>query len=456
MPDELNTPTHRWYQPRNNIKLAASDFSAQYIKDSGIQKIDAFINLQSWGNPIPSLFAASEPGVWYDPSDMTTLFQDAAGATPVTAVEQAVGRMLDKSGRGNHATQSVAGSRPVLSARYNVLTYSELLSNAAWVNGSIASGTRTNGSVSVSVAGGYSYVRQSINVSSAVDHTVSFDITCDQTIANVPIRCAGAFASNSSLVNMTANQTVRVSLSGIKTDFWLEVGIDVRSGVVPGGSTSTGYTVTFNRVDLRPTNDGVGIPVYQRVTTSTDYDTSGFPPYLRFDGTDDFLITGSIDFSATDAVTMFAGARRLLDGSVALLAEISASSFSTPGTFGMFAPGAITNLTPFSFRSTGSVTSAADPNNAIYSAPSTNVVTGIGKISTDTALLRMNGTQVATSAIDQGTGNYTSQPLYIGRRGGTTLAFNGRLYSLIVRGAASTAAQISSAEAWVNSKTGAY
>ena len=32
------------------------------------------------------LFASGEQGVWYDPSDFTTLFQDSAGTTPVTAV----------------------------------------------------------------------------------------------------------------------------------------------------------------------------------------------------------------------------------------------------------------------------------------------------------------------------------------------------------------------------------
>lgn len=44
-----------------------------------------------------SLFAASEQGVWYDPSDLTTLFQDSAGTTPVTATGQTVALMLDKS-----------------------------------------------------------------------------------------------------------------------------------------------------------------------------------------------------------------------------------------------------------------------------------------------------------------------------------------------------------------------
>lgn len=60
-----------------------------------------------------TLFAASEPGVWLDPTDLSTLFQDDAGTTPVTAAGQSVGRILDKSGRGNHATQSIFASRPI-------------------------------------------------------------------------------------------------------------------------------------------------------------------------------------------------------------------------------------------------------------------------------------------------------------------------------------------------------
>lgn len=61
-----------------------------------------------------SLFAAGEQGAWFDPSDFTTMYQDSAGTTPVTATGQPVGKILDKSGRGNHATQGTAGSRPTL------------------------------------------------------------------------------------------------------------------------------------------------------------------------------------------------------------------------------------------------------------------------------------------------------------------------------------------------------
>lgn len=60
------------------------------------------------------LFAAGEQGVWYDPSDLSTLFQDAAGTTPVTTVGQPVGLMRDKSGRGNHASQATTTARPLL------------------------------------------------------------------------------------------------------------------------------------------------------------------------------------------------------------------------------------------------------------------------------------------------------------------------------------------------------
>jgi len=59
------------------------------------------------------VFASSEQGAWYDPSDLSTLFQDSAGTTPVTASGQPVGKMLDRSGNGNHATQAIAAARPI-------------------------------------------------------------------------------------------------------------------------------------------------------------------------------------------------------------------------------------------------------------------------------------------------------------------------------------------------------
>jgi len=62
------------------------------------------------------LFFLGEQGAWYDPSDLSTLFQDAAGTTPVTADGDPVGLAVDKSGNAVNAAQSVSASRPV----YNV------------------------------------------------------------------------------------------------------------------------------------------------------------------------------------------------------------------------------------------------------------------------------------------------------------------------------------------------
>ena len=44
-----------------------------------------------------SLFAANEPGIWLDPSDLTTMFSDRAGTTAVTTPGTVVGLRLDKS-----------------------------------------------------------------------------------------------------------------------------------------------------------------------------------------------------------------------------------------------------------------------------------------------------------------------------------------------------------------------
>jgi hypothetical protein len=59
-----------------------------------------------------SLYGGSDQGLVLDAVDSSTLWQDTAGTTAITAAGQTIGRWSDISGKGNHVTQATAGSRP--------------------------------------------------------------------------------------------------------------------------------------------------------------------------------------------------------------------------------------------------------------------------------------------------------------------------------------------------------
>lgn len=59
--------------------------------------------------------------LWLDPWDITTLQQDSTGTTPVTAAGDPIGRIMDKSGAANHATQATTTSRPLWQTTYAAL-----------------------------------------------------------------------------------------------------------------------------------------------------------------------------------------------------------------------------------------------------------------------------------------------------------------------------------------------
>lgn len=75
----------------------------------------SFGRLGSYGAAGEAAFDPStvSPSMWLDPSDLTSLFQDDAGTTPVAANNDPVGKCNDKSGNGNHIAQATAGARPL-------------------------------------------------------------------------------------------------------------------------------------------------------------------------------------------------------------------------------------------------------------------------------------------------------------------------------------------------------
>jgi hypothetical protein len=426
------------------------------------------------------------------------MFQDSAGTIPVTAVEQPVGRILDKSGRNNHASQSTSGSQPILSARANLLTFSEDFRNTAaagssrpWTYANIT--VSANSSVPDPLGGNTADKLQETNAvnsyhqdyqtqsATGTDFTFSCYVKAEER-SNVTLLVRdGAAGANFARVNYDLSTglpatpaqdgsgftTMTATMSAVgswyrctfrvarATAFAAAAFIEINNGTTRQYTGTTGYGVYVWGADLRISNQ-TNLPVYQRVAAATDYDTSGFPLYLRFDGTDDSLATGTIT-PGVNKVQVFAGVTKLSDVSAfGMVAEYSAASSSNAGSFTLMAPWSGGN---YGFDTGGTIIRSATTALNSTPTPSTNVISGICDISGDSAALRINSAQVAQTVTDQGTGNFLAYPLYIGRRFlGGAYPFNGRLYSLIVRFSAAnlSAAQIASTETWVNGKTRAY
>ena len=448
-----------------------------------------------------TLFSAGEQGVWYDPSDLSTLFQDSAGTIPVTALEQPVGRMLDKSGRGNTATQATSANRPVVSARVNLLTYTEQFDNAAWstsglnavsANSTIApNGTVTADTITTSATNTIHdiYNTTGISFTSGVSYTHAVYLKKNTNdFAQLSLGSA-AFGSNA-WANFDLVNGVLGSVGSAATASITSVGYGWYRCAITAAATATAssfYVVDIANsasmarqatwsaagtesiyiwgADLRPTNQGVGLPVYQRVgaavagasTTvgNADYNANGFPVYLSFDGAATSLASSSIAFSG-NKMSAFAGMRKLNTTAATQIAiELSASLASNNGSFLIPTIGSGTTDS-YRFISKGTASGTATTTPTAYNAPDTRIVTGLGDISAPSASLRLNGSLIQTDTTSQGTGNYGNYPIYVGARGGSSLYWNGYLYGLIVRGASSTANQITGAENWLNQKTAAY
>jgi hypothetical protein len=446
------------------------------------QAAGQFRAVARYPNAVPAtLFYQGEQGVWYDPSDLSTMFQDAVGLIPVTDVEQPVRRILDKSGNNHHATASADARRPVLSARVNQLVATEAFDAASWTRTNLLVpittepspvGTNTGDKLVATTTNGLHWAGQSIPVVSGVSYTYVVyvkaaeytQIQFGRIAPGIPAIAVVINASDGSIVSQSGVSNLVVTPDGgwYRVSFTVTADANGTTGVANflvntanatsfAGNDSDGLFIWG--ADLRVTNDGVNLPAYQRVTTATDYDTAGFPLYLRFDGTDDCLFTGNVDFSATDEVTVCAGVRKLSDAATGTIAELSASLAANAGVFSVFAP--VSAGATYTFASKGSIQAVATTA-TVFASPITNILSGIGDISGDSAALRVNGTQAAISTVDQGTGNYGTYPLFIGGRSDSSLRFNGRLYQLVVRGALTGTPVLEQLEGFVNAKTRAF
>ena len=519
-----------------------------------------------------TLFALAEPGVWFDPSDLTTLFTDPAGTTPVTTPGNTVGLMLDKSqglalgaelvANGDFSggttgwsvtggTQAVVSGALVVTPSPSIVVHSSqsfatVIGRTYQVRGSILAGTSTFFAIRKGdgATGGANQVTLRSSVGELVGvftatATTSFVIlqandSGSATFDNISVReLAGNHATQATLAArptysiepVGGRRNILEQTESLSNAYWTKTSITLTSGIAdPVGGTGawtlaataandtvsksvgvinniviscyikrrtgsgavalwngTGYStisvtgewarvqvsqaaLTAGYFDIRLSVSGDAVDLafpqvetgstataYQRVTTQHDVTEAGVASvgYLYFDGTDDAMATSTIT-PGTDKAQVFAGVRKLSNASRGILVEFS-SVYSNPGSFGIDAPN--NALNNYAFVSTGTFDQAAIASP--FSAPITNVLTGLGDISGDTSTIRINGAQAAQNTGNQGTGNYLAYPLYIGARGGSSLPFTGHLYSLITRfGPNLDAPTIASTEVWVGDKTG--
>jgi hypothetical protein len=169
------------------------------------------------------------------------------------------------------------------------------------------------------------------------------------------------------------------------------------------------------------------------------------------------MLTNSIDFSGTDKMTVWVGIGGVNPHptNFPMICELSTGvGITNNGSFNILitAP----NFGSYTGSSRGTISRIVDAPANLFIPTGGVILVLESNISGDSLVLRRNGTQAVSNTSDQGTGNYGNYPLYLFRRGGTTLPFNGRCYSLIVRGAQSSTAEITSGESYVNTKTRGY
>lgn len=389
---------------------------------------------------------------------------------------------------GNHAFQTTAIDRPILRNRYNLLTKTEQFDDAAWTkvrtditpNAIIA----PDGTLSADLI-----VRNSTTLGASTQQSITAPIGSRVTL-RIRAKAAGVggffglclqgtYPDRADVLFNLSDGTFAAPASTNFTSVSVPPAIDLGSGWWELSLTATVANSALDRIAFGPSAGGsvttwegasttlsnayvwgaslvqadqASLP-YQRVNTATDYDSdpSKFPLYLSANGTNTWMQTNSIDFTGTDKVTVFAGVRKLSDAAAGCVAELSADSASNNGVFLILGPGAVGQPT-WLVRSRGS--SFAQSSIQPVSAPDTSVITLAAEISTDRLIARRNSVQVTSSTTDQGTGNYGNYPLYLFRRGGTNLPFNGNFYGLLIRGALTSDAQTIAMERWLAPKTG--
>ena len=148
--------------------------------------------------------------------------------------------------------------------------------------------------------------------------------------------------------------------------------------------------------------------------------------YLEFDGADDSLRTNSIDFTASDKMSLFVGLNKTSTlNTVGIIFELSENATINSGSFFLASPNNNINSL-YGFRSRGLTTGMT----LDVSYANTVVISAFSDLSANKNSLRLNSSENVQN-INTGGGSFGNYPLYIGRRSSAILPFRGHIYGLI-------------------------
>ena len=415
-----------------------------------------------------SLFYSGEQGQLMQ-VDPAYLYTDTAGTTLVSATGQAVALWKDQSGRNNNDTQATVGSRPIYGKHpangyRNRLASSEDFSAAVWIkanatvtaNAAVApDGTLTADSISW-VSGGGIYMQQNTNTSAgqvvnfsvwvrAASGTQTFRLYGDNTIASSDMVATASWQRFSFSYTVAVDGSARgcgITNPTIPTSF---------SGFIWGAQLETGSTATtYQRTGA---SSGVAWPA----PPSYDITEAGQSDlhYLHYNGVSSFMVSPTIT-PGIDKAQVFVGVRKLSDSTSG---HIVGGNGNTSGEFEIVSGGwtVAANRYGAGFYTDNRAQIDSQPN---FAPPRTDVLSWrfdtSGATAPDKAKLNVNAVAQTLSIVGlPSAANFSAFVNYTGRRGGTSLPFNGLIYSKIIRfGANLTSGQIASTERWTGQRTG--
>ncbi len=285
----------------------------------------------------PKHLLAGRVGWWLDPLDFRYAWQDSAGTTPYTAVEQYVGKIVDKSPNALAFTQATSVARPVVSARVNFRLSSQTASGLTATSVSTApisvpgfDGFTSGFSVKETATGGAHHLsnlttvpgtkrRMAHIVKDAGRSVVSIaDAGINQTIFDLSTKTISGFGV--SQAKITELHDGFFLIESTRTWTYTSSYLILYSGGVTSYTGDPAKGVDIAGMDVR--YDANAKLPYQWSNSPTDYATAGFPNYLKFDSIDDNLVSaaggggaagiyfcGAIQFNKVGAVqTIFSDA----------------------------------------------------------------------------------------------------------------------------------------------------